>query len=174
MFNKPVKGFIPYFESTLADKVTIRSQSGSSRGGFRRQHAILEARNFVCAHIKRNDAASRRLILYLSMKTTDVLLFVRDAKTGRILVKPPEEERWVIREKSGIGRASKNDWNVIREIGPDLFDEIEKQRRWHFGFTEYYDIYIWDLLPGLPYHRLYCTIQEVSPIQDNSISFISS
>lgn len=158
---KPLQGVIPYSQFTEADVATLHQQTGS-RGGGRRMHSMVEARNYICAHIKRNDAASRRLIQYLSMQANDMVLLVRDAKSGRILVKPPEEERWIIREKSGVGRASKNEWNVLKRVGPELFKEVEDHRKWHFGFTEYYDIWIWDYEAGQCYSRLYNGIQEVS------------
>ncbi|MCJ1393917.1 hypothetical protein MMC18_006793 [Xylographa bjoerkii] len=151
-------GFITYFEFTEADEMSVRQQSGS-RGGGRRTHAIFEARNFICAHVKRNDAASRRFIQYLSMQPSRMLLLVRDAKTGQIISKPPEEDLWLLREKSGVGRAAKNDWNIIKKVGPDFFKEMEDHRRWHFGFVEHYDMYIWDNAAGGEYFDLYNAIQ---------------
>ena len=140
--------------------MSVRQQSGS-RGSGRRTHAVLEARNFVCAHIKRNDPASRRFIQYLSMQTHRMLLLVRDAKTGGIISKPPEEDLWLIREKSGIGRAAKNEWNIIKKVGSEFFKEMEDHRRWHFGFVEHYDLYIWDNAAGGSFVDLYNAIQGV-------------
>ena len=154
------RGFITYFEFTEADETSIRQQS-ISRGGGRRTHAILEARNFVCAHVKRNDPASRRFIQYLSMQTNRMLILVRDAKTGRIILNPPEEDLWLLREKSEIGRAAKNEWNVIKKVGTDFFKEMDDHRRWHFGFVEHYDLYIWDNAAGEDYVDLYNAIQAV-------------
>jgi hypothetical protein len=114
----------------------MRSQTGSRGHGIRRTHAILETRSFVCAHIKRNDPISRRLVQYLSMQTSHLVLLVRDAKTGSILVKPPEDKLWLVREKSGVGRAAKNEWNIIQQVGTNFFEEMDKHRRWHFGFKE--------------------------------------
>ncbi|MCJ1399001.1 hypothetical protein MMC11_002203 [Xylographa trunciseda] len=151
-------GFIIYFEFTEADELSAHQQSGS-RGGGRRTHTILEARNFICAHVKRNDAASRRFIQYLSMQTNRILLLVRDAKTGRIISKPPEKDLWLLRGKSGIGRAAKNDWTTIKKVGPEFFKDIEDHRRWHFGFVEHYDLYIWDNAAGGQYFDLYNAIQ---------------
>lgn len=39
---------------------------------------------------------------------------------------------------------------------------MESERKWHFGFNEYYDVYIWDLEPGQPSLSLYSAIYEVS------------
>ncbi|MCJ1287642.1 hypothetical protein MMC26_006994 [Xylographa opegraphella] len=126
-------GFITYFEFTEADEISVHQQSGS-RGGGRSTHAIFEA------HKPNIDLSSRR-------------------KTGRIISKPPQEDLWLLREKSGIGRAAKNEWNVIKQIGPDFFKEMEDHRRWHFGFVEHYDLYIWDNAAGGKYSDLYNTIQ---------------
>lgn len=155
------QGFFPYEAFRDAAKMTEYHQSGS-RGHARRAHAVIEARNFVAAHISRNDPASRRLIRYLSMQTHRVLLLVRDAKTGRILVAPPDSELWLLRDKSGIGRASKNTWNVRKEVGPSLFEEIDATRRWTLSFNDYYDVIVWDVEPGRHPSNVYSTISHVS------------
>ncbi|KAF2744666.1 hypothetical protein M011DRAFT_470254 [Sporormia fimetaria CBS 119925] len=136
-------GFIPYFQCDRANLMTMHHQTGS-RGLARRSHCIREARNFICGHIKRNDAASRRLIQYLSMMTFELILLVRDAKTGKILVKPPKEERWLVREKVGWGRASRNEYEVLAKVDAEFFEKMDKQRKWHFSFDDHYDLYIWD------------------------------
>ena len=49
------------------------------------------------------------------MQSSRVLVLIRDAKTGNILTKPDEgqeNQNWLARSKSGLGRASKNDWDV--------------------------------------------------------------
>lgn len=87
-------GFIPYFMSTNADRLTQYFQTGS-RGMARRSHQIFEMRNVICGHIKRDDPISRRFIQYLSMETWELRALVRDPKTGDILIKPPEDELWL-------------------------------------------------------------------------------
>ncbi|PQE18079.1 mfs allantoate protein [Rutstroemia sp. NJR-2017a BVV2] len=155
-------GFIMYFDTFSPDARDLStSRTTGGRGQFRRSHAILEARNFICAHIKRDDPVSRRLIQYLAMQTHRLLLLVRDTETGRLLVKPPEEERWLFREKSGIGRASRNEWNVLKEIGPQFFEEMETHREWRFSFKEYYDVYVWDLEPGERFAGIFNVVQEM-------------
>jgi len=141
---------------------TVYHQTGSSRGNTRRSHHIREMRNFICGHIKRNDAASRRLIQYLTMETAHLIVLVRDAKNGRTLVMPPKDELWLIREKVGLGRASKNEYDVLSQVGPKFFEQMDKHRRWHFGFDDYYDIYVWDPVPGNPFSYLYNKLQQVS------------
>jgi hypothetical protein len=155
-----------YFESASPDAhgLTIR-ENNRNRGGGRRSHAVFEARNFICAHIKRDDPVSRRLVQYLSMQSHTLLVLVRDAETGKLLIKPEEEERWLYREKSGIGRASRNGgWHIIKSIGPTFFEEMDQYRQWKFSFKEYYDVYVWDLEPGEPFAVLYNTVQQVSCI----------
>ena len=96
------------------------------------------------------------------MQTNTLCLLVRDAKTACILVQPPEKELWLRREKFGLGRAIKKEWNIVQKVGADFFREAEEQRKWHSGFTDYYDVYVWDLEPGKGYWNLHTAIQEVS------------
>lgn len=116
----------------------------------------------MCAHLNRNDPISRRFLQYISAETNRVVTLVRDVKTGRILKDPPPEHLWLVRKKSGFGRASRTEWENVSEVGPGFFVKIEEARKWHFGFNEYYDVYIWDLEPGEPFASLYNTIQQVS------------
>lgn len=96
------------------------------------------------------------------MDTSHVVCFIRDAVTGKTLVSPPETQLWLLREKHGLGRASKNEWNVISEVGPEFFEDLEQRRKWHFGFNEYYDVYVWDVVPGEHFSHVYNTVQTVS------------
>jgi hypothetical protein len=70
------------------------------------------------------------------MQTSSLVLLVRDGKTGSILVKPPEKEAWLVREKTGLGRAARNEWNVIQKVGTEFFEDMDRHREWHFGFKE--------------------------------------
>ena len=157
-----MQGFIPYYYFDKASGVTKSTQTGSRRGPIRQAHASREFRNFMCAHVKREDPTSRRFLQYISMETSRVVVLIRDAKTGRILKSPPDEHLWLARTKSGFGRASRTDWDVVLEVGSDFFAKMEESRQWHFGFKEYYDVYIWDLEAGKPFAYLYNTIQQVS------------
>jgi hypothetical protein len=150
-----------YHEFRNAEQRTVHHQSGS-RGQLRRSHAVLEARNFIAAYVKRNDPASRRLIQYLSMQTSRVLLLVRDAKTGEVFISPPKDQLWLLREKSGLGRAVKKGWNVLKEVGPEFFNELEMSRRWNLGFDDYYDVIVWDLNAGQRFNNVYNTVSQVS------------
>lgn len=153
-------GFIPYFHADTAESITNYFQTGS-RGMSRRAHQHTEMRNFVCGHIKRDDPVSRRFIQYIAMETWDMRALVRDAKTGRVLIKPPDEELWLIREKSGWGRASRNEYEILAEVGTKFFEDMDKHRKWHFGFEEFYDVYIWDSAPGRSFYVLQRKIEEV-------------
>ncbi|KAJ4369485.1 hypothetical protein N0V86_009320 [Didymella sp. IMI 355093] len=153
-------GFIPYFHADKAESVTNYFQTGS-RGMTRRAHQHTEMRNFVCGHIKRDDPVSRRFIQYLAMESWELRALVRDAKTGRVLISPPEDELWLLREKSGWGRASRNEYEIVGEVGPTFFEAMDKSRKWHFGFEEFYDVYIWDSSPGRSFFILQRKIEEV-------------
>ncbi|KAH7067817.1 hypothetical protein FB567DRAFT_256347 [Paraphoma chrysanthemicola] len=72
-------GFIPYFNGDKADKVTHYFQTGS-RGMARRSHEVMEMRNFICGHIKRDDPVSRRFIQYLSNETWEIRALDRTRK----------------------------------------------------------------------------------------------
>ena len=77
----------------------------------------------MCANIKRNDPVTRRFLQYLSMQSCEVCVLIRDAKTSEILRSPPDKELWLHRQKSGIGRASKNEWTVVAEVGQAFFEK---------------------------------------------------
>jgi hypothetical protein len=143
-----------------AEHLTRREQTGSHRRGPR-QHRVLESRNFICAHIKRHDAVSRRFIQYVAMRTSSLVILVRDVETGNVIVQPPKEQLWLLREKMGRGRASRNLWTNLREVGPAFFEELDRRRKWSVGFKGYYDVIIWDLLPGEQFPRLYNLVQSM-------------
>ena len=103
------------------------------------------------------------------MRTDSVLCLIRDAKTGKVLYTPPsadprekDDNRWLIREKSGLGRASKNEWHVLERVDEMFFERIDEIREWRFGFNDCYDVYIWDLVPGQNAKHFYGTIVTVS------------
>ncbi|KPM43969.1 hypothetical protein AK830_g2623 [Neonectria ditissima] len=136
----------PYFTDLDAQKYSRHNQVGGRTRG-RRQHDFVEARNVISAHMKRNDPVTRRFIQYLVMRTGEVLVLVRDGKTGRVITAPPEEHLWTYRKKQGLGRASKSEWENVLTIGPDYFDMTDRLREWRFGFDDYYDIFVWDFVP---------------------------
>jgi len=88
----------------------------------------METRNFMCANINRNDPAMRRFCQYIAMKSSAVVVVIRDAKTGRIVFQPPSDQFWLTRVKSGIGRASKNEWTILRPPNEDFYQKMEDYR----------------------------------------------
>ncbi|KAM5360707.1 hypothetical protein ACJZ2D_013585 [Fusarium nematophilum] len=140
-------GFYSYFVDLDAQQHSHRHQVGG-RGQIRRQHDVVESRNILVGHMKRNDPVTRRFLQYLVMRTGELLVLVRDGKTGRVITAPPEEQLWTYRKKRGLGRASKNEWVNVLEVGPMYFALTETLRKWRFGFQDYYDVFIWDFVPG--------------------------
>ncbi|KAK8177488.1 hypothetical protein IWX90DRAFT_447605 [Phyllosticta citrichinensis] len=112
-------GFFTYYKFDGADEVTGHRQTPRHAPG-RRQHAALEARNFICGHVKRDDPVSRRFIQHLALMSNRLVLFARDVKTGRVLVQPPRVELWLLRQKNGFGRANRSEWKVLKKVGPEL------------------------------------------------------
>ncbi|KAG8420581.1 hypothetical protein J3459_010943 [Metarhizium acridum] len=139
-------GFFPYFIDFEAQQHSRYNQvSGRSHG--RRQHDIIETRNIIVGHMKRNDPVTRRFLQYLEMRAGELLLLVRDGKTGRVVTAPPKQLLWTYRQKQGIGRASKNEYVNVLEVGPGYFRMLDILRNWRFGFDDYYDVFIWDFVP---------------------------
>ncbi|KAF5978634.1 major facilitator superfamily transporter [Fusarium coicis] len=147
-------GFFPYFTDFDADKYSHHHQIGGRSQG-RRQHDIVETRNILVGNMKRNDPVTRRFLQYLLMRRGELLVMVRDGKTGRVITAPDDEQLWTYRKKQGLGRASKNDWFNILEVGPDFMKLTDILREWRFGFDDYYDVFIWDFVPGEPHMELY-------------------
>ncbi|GKU15973.1 unnamed protein product, partial [Fusarium langsethiae] len=112
-------GFFPYFTDLDADRSSHHRQIGGRSQG-RRQHDIVEMRNVLVGNMKRNDPVTRRFIQYLLMRTGELLVMVRDGKTGRVITAPSDEQLWTYRKKQGLGRASKNEWDTILEVGPEF------------------------------------------------------
>lgn len=169
------KGFIPYWTSfDYGDEnygnefISRGSMATISGNGPRlyRSNPHLEQRNFICGHMKRNDPITRRFIQTFVTNTGDCLIFVRDAKTGRIITAPPEEERWIIRERPK-SLSSYGDGGYVDKLrlNESFFKAAEDQRSWRFGFKEYYDIVIWDRVPNRPAMGIYNLICTVS-VQD--------
>ncbi|KAK6949802.1 hypothetical protein Daesc_008123 [Daldinia eschscholtzii] len=139
-------GFFPYFKDFDARKHSRHLQVGA-RSQHRRQHNIVEARNIIVGHMKRNDSVTRRFLQYCTMRTCELLVLVRDGKTGKIITAPEEEHLWTMRHKEGLGRASKNEWDVLLEVGPEYFDMVDILRKWRLGFEDYYEVWLWDFVP---------------------------
>ncbi|KAI1074329.1 hypothetical protein F5B20DRAFT_586346 [Whalleya microplaca] len=139
-------GFFPYFQDFEAQKHSRHLQVGS-RSQHRRQHSFVEARNIIVGHMKRKDSVTRRFLQYITMRPGELLVVVRDGRTGKIITAPSEDELWTWRQKQGIGRASKNERDVLLEVGHEYFDMVDVLRKWRLGFDDYYDVWIWDFVP---------------------------
>ncbi|KAJ4003640.1 hypothetical protein NW752_011065 [Fusarium irregulare] len=150
-------GFFPYFTDFEAESRTHHDQVGS-RGTQRRTHSLLEARNILVGNMKRNEPVTRRFIQYLLMRAGEVLVMVRDGKTGRVITAPPKDELWTLRRKQGLGRAAKNEWENLLSVGPEFMKLTDVLREWRFGFTDYYDVFIWDFVPGQSHVDMYNTV----------------
>ncbi|KAK4213764.1 hypothetical protein QBC37DRAFT_440623 [Rhypophila decipiens] len=163
-------GFIPFFMDLSAEKSTTYNQMKSvSRKLVRR----LESRNFVCAHMKRNDPITRRFIQYALMRPGELFILVCDGMNGRTVTAPQECHRWLVRSRAGNSRFrpgieptgqkhSRDDgWDVGMEVNGDFFELAEKERSWHFGFKSYYEIYLWDFSPGREFMDMYYNIRDL-------------
>ncbi|KAF7546260.1 hypothetical protein G7Z17_g8560 [Cylindrodendrum hubeiense] len=144
----------PYFMDFEAQRHSRRNQVGGRTRG-RRQHDFVETRNVLAVHMKRSDPVTRRFLQYLMIRTGELLVLVRDGKTGRVITAPPEEHLWTYRMKQGLGRASKSEWHNVLEVGPMFFDLTDTMREWRFGFDDYYDVFIWDFVPDQSHIPLY-------------------
>jgi hypothetical protein len=141
----------------------MEHKTGTRHGrGAPRQHFSRELRSSMCAHMKRNDPVTRRFIQYAVMHSTRLNILVRDGKTGEVITEPSSDELWLLRQRGGIGRASRSPWKVIRQVNSQLFEEMEEHRKWHFGFEDYYDLYIWDREAGNPFAYLYEIVSKVN------------
>ncbi|OTA99348.1 hypothetical protein M426DRAFT_325209 [Hypoxylon sp. CI-4A] len=139
-------GFFPYFKDFDAERTSHHLQVGA-RSQHRRQHSILQAKNIIVGYIKRNDPVTRRFLQHCAMRTGEILLLVKDGKTGKIITAPEKEHLWTVRMKEGLGRASKNEWEVLLEVGPRYFYMVDMLRKWRLGFDDYYEVWIWDFVP---------------------------
>lgn len=99
--------------------------------------------------MKRKDPVTRRFLQYCSMRSGELLLAVRDGRTGKVITAPDDDNAlWTLRYKMGMGRAAKNDWETVLEVGPSYFQAVEYFRNWRLGFDDYFEVWIWDFVPG--------------------------
>lgn len=162
-------GFIPFHMDLSASVQTTYNQLPSiSRKVLRRQSTVVEVRNYVCAHMKRNDPVTRRFIQYALMRPGDHFILVRDGKTGRIIVAPEEQHRWIARSHRGVGlkpgqaMASGNGdgWAIECAVNTEFFGVALEECEWGFNFTDCYEIYIWDFAPGRKPNKMYQAIKD--------------
>ncbi|KAI0508636.1 hypothetical protein F5B22DRAFT_619770 [Xylaria bambusicola] len=154
-------GFFPFFLDLGAENFSHHFPAGGSRSQQRRRHDFVESRNILVGHMKRNDSVTRRFLQYVSMRPGELLLVVRDGRTGKIITAPRNEDSfWTLRSKHGIGRASKNEWDIHLSIGPEYFEFVEQHRNWHLGFDDYYEVWLWHFVPGEAGSMLYNVVVE--------------
>ncbi|KAK1239980.1 hypothetical protein MKX08_007422 [Trichoderma sp. CBMAI-0020] len=153
--------FFPYFIDLDAQQYSRHLQVGG-RSKIRRQHDMVEGRNIIVGHMKRSNPVTRRFLQYLTMRTGEVLVLVRDGKSGRVITAPPDKHLWTYRRKHGVDRASKNEWDNVLEVGPDYFDMTDSLREWRFGFQDYYDVFIWSFVPDESPMDMYNVVITVS------------
>ncbi|KAL2037151.1 hypothetical protein N7G274_010147 [Stereocaulon virgatum] len=82
------------------------------------------------------------------------------ASSSRIISELLKDELWLSRKNSGLGRVSKNEWITLAEIGSGFFQKIGNAREWHFGFNDYYDVYVWDPETSQHFASLYNIVYE--------------
>ncbi|KAK3680976.1 hypothetical protein B0T22DRAFT_523758 [Podospora appendiculata] len=146
-------GFIPFY---IASEGPPRYVQGR----------IFQSRNFICAHMKRNYPVTRRYIHYALMRPGEHMILVKDGKTGRVIAAPNEEHRWIVRTAFASAAARSGDldddeWDEELVVGPDFFEFAERERKWRFGFDEYYTIYMWDFVPDQSHTKMCSSIQEM-------------
>lgn len=73
----------------------------------------IEARNFSCAHISRDNPGSWRFVNLLQSCKARIVVYVKDCLTGQVICAPPEHEKWLIRFKEGAGKVDKRKWVEI-------------------------------------------------------------
>lgn len=159
-----------------AQQETTYNQFGTTRRkALRKQSLVVEARNFICAHMKRNDPISRRFIQYALMRPGEHFILVRDGKTGRIGVAPEDYNRWIVRSRSGVGvrpgegygRHGNDGWDLELEVDAMSFELTGMQCQWKFSFSANHEIYIWDFAPGNSLGKMYKYIKEAHRIRGN-------
>ncbi|KAB5546809.1 hypothetical protein GE09DRAFT_192340 [Coniochaeta sp. 2T2.1] len=152
---------------TAAQTTTYNQLPSISRRRLDKVPLMIETRNIICAHMKRNDPVSRRFIQYILMQRGEALILVRDGKTGKVIVGPEEDERWLVRAIPGLmaplpgyNTPTPPPWRTMSEVGSAFFTTAEASRKWHFNFDAYYEIYMWDFAPGEDGDSLYRLIMD--------------
>jgi len=161
------KGFVPfYIDGTAQAETSYNKMHRVTQRAIEACPMVVEARNMVCAYMKRNDAASRRFIQYILLSRGEALILVRDGKTGKIVVAPEENERWWRRSipgfmgpRPGHHVSDSLPWRKD-EVNANFFARTQVDRAWKLGFDSYYEVYIWDNAPGQEIESLYRLISD--------------
>ena len=150
-------GFIPRYTFLDAHLMADLQRSKGIKGV-----GVTQFKNVICGHIRRNSPVSRRFVQYLNLFASELCLLVRDAKTGRIIVRPPEEHLWLIRERLNNGRTARGQWKVTSKVGEYLFEQMSDTQQssdFLFSFPDHYDVIIWDRESGVRSEHLQDRIQ---------------
>lgn len=153
-------GFIPYSLSHNSVSASGFTQSTRHNRGAGRSHAATEARNYIAANMSRDDPRVKRFISLIQTHTAELIVYIRDCKTGQVIVEPPEEEKWIIRDKMGAGRLHRGKWTIRQPFDRAFKANLERDRLWK-SFRDCLDVVIWDRLPARPPEQLQYTLMKV-------------
>lgn len=153
-------GFVPYSLSHNSVSASGFSQSTRHNRGAGRSHAATEARNYIAANMSRDDPRVKRFISLVQTHTAELIVYIRDCKTGEMIVEPPEEEKWIIRDKMGAGRLHRGKWTIRQPFDRTFKANLERDRLWK-SFRDCLDVVVWDRLPARPPEQLQYTLMKV-------------
>lgn len=153
-------GFIPYALSHHSIHASGFTQTSRHSGSSVRLHAATEARNYIAANMSRDDPRVYRFIEILKTHRSELIVYIKDCKTGHVLVDPPVDERWIIRDKIGAGRLHRGKWTIRHPFDKVFKATLERERLWQ-SFRDCLDVVIWDRLPARPPEHLQYTLMKV-------------
>ncbi|KAI5850540.1 hypothetical protein DFP73DRAFT_473014 [Morchella snyderi] len=153
-------GFIPYALSHNSIHASGFTQTSRHSGSCVRLHAATEARNYIAANMSRDDPRVYRFIEILKTHRSELIVYIKDCKSGQTLVDPPMEERWIIRDKIGAGRLHRGKWTIRHPFDKAFKATLERERLWQ-SFRDCLDVVIWDRLPARPPEHLQYTLMKV-------------
>jgi len=140
-------GFLTYARSGRADKATKKMPFP---GGLGSGYMESEARNYICGNMSREDPRARRFIKMAEATTSELCIWVKDCRTGKVIYKPPPEETWITRVQA-VGknvRACLRGWDVQQAMDAKFREQIEATRPWKLAFPDYLEVHIWDRHAG--------------------------
>ncbi|TGZ79976.1 hypothetical protein EX30DRAFT_66385 [Ascodesmis nigricans] len=143
-------GFLTYHHFPGADQTTVIYPKSTGHGTF---HAR-EARNFVCGCMGRDVEAARRFIAMCATTTSELIVYVKDMCTGKVIYEPPPEQAWLMREKQGRGRIHRVPWTIVQSIDANFRKDMDQLRPWKLQFTDYMEIILADRHPGRNFNHL--------------------
>lgn len=154
-------GFVPYALSNNSVSASGFTQSPRHSRGSSRPHAATEARNYIAASMSRDDPRVWRFVSLVQTHKAELIVYIRDCTTGEVTVEPPDEEKWIIRDKLGTGRLHRGKWVIRQPFDKNFKARLERDRLWKFNFRDCLDIIIWDRLPARPPEQLQFSLMKV-------------